>query len=81
MKRNTTKLALILVAIVAVSQAIQLPQCQASSFFKTLPLVPNESFIMNLDSFFGGYNLQYTTEADDLIKNYITLNNKFWKQK
>jgi hypothetical protein len=71
----------LLLAIVAAIHAIQLPQCQTSAFYKTLPLVANETFIMDLDSFFGGYNLQYTTVADQSIQKYISLGSKFKKQK
>lgn len=48
---------LALLALLALVCSVQLPQCQTSDFYKTLPLVVNETFIMNLDSFFGGYNL------------------------
>lgn len=74
------KLIIILALFVSIN-SIQLPQCQTSSFYKTLPLVPDESYIMDLDSFFGGYNLEYTVLADASIQKYISLNSKFRKQK
>lgn len=71
----------IIITILTTANSIVLPQCQASSFFKTLPLVPDESYIMDLDSFFGGYNLNYTVVADPTIQKYISLRSKIKKQK
>jgi hypothetical protein len=77
---DTYKLIFIL-AILSSTSALPLPQCQTSPFYKTLPLVPNESYIMNLDSFFGGYNLEYTVLVDQSIRKYISLSSKLRKQK
>lgn len=58
MKVCLQTLAIIIILVLLPSRsALPLPQCQTSSFYKTLPLVSNESYIMDLDSFFGGYNL------------------------
>ena len=72
---------LALFTLLALACSVQLPQCQTSDFYKTLPLVANETFIMSLDSFFGGYNLEYTTDADPALQKYISLNSKYKLQK
>ena len=72
---------IIILSIIASANCIALPQCQTSDFYKTLPMVPNETYIMNLDSFFGGYNLDYKVTADSTIRKYISLNDKMRKQK
>lgn len=35
------------------------PKCQPKFFYRTLPMIPNESAILNLDSLFEGYNLNF----------------------
>lgn len=67
---------LIITLLVASTQAIDLPHCQTTDFYRTLPLVANESYIMDLDSFFGGYNLDYSVKAAPAIQKYITLKDK-----
>ena len=78
---STTLQYIIILSIIAFAQTIALPQCQTSDFYKTLPMVANETYIMNLDSFFGGYNLEYKVTANSTIQKYISLNNKTRKLK
>jgi hypothetical protein len=37
--------------------AAPVPKCQTGFFYKTLPLIADESSIINLDQLFNGYNL------------------------
>jgi hypothetical protein len=71
----------IITLLLVATQGIDLPHCQTTAFYKTLPLVANESYIMDLDSFFGGYNLDYSVKADPTIQKYVTLKDKMRKQK
>jgi hypothetical protein len=56
--------------------AAPVPKCQTGFFYKTLPLIAEESSIINLDQLFNGYNLQYSLKDHDKFKDYITLGDK-----
>ena len=67
---------LLLAALLSVSWAISLPQCQVGSFYLTLPLTPSETHIVNLDQLFTGYNLNYTSNIPPDILPHTKITRK-----
>jgi len=63
MKRSLLTIVVCSLLLTA-SQAIDLPNCRTSDFFKVLPLIPEEAYIINLNSIFAGYNLQFNATVD-----------------
>ena len=41
------------------------PKCKTGFYYRTLPLIADESAILPLDSIFHGYNLNYTLSAHE----------------
>jgi hypothetical protein len=74
-------LTVLIATLLSTLRSAPLPQCQTSAFYSTLPLTPDESSILNLDSIFGGYNLNYSLEADPNVLKYLTLGSKTRKLK
>ena len=59
-KTNLFLLFIILSVILYQSHASDpIPRCQAGFYYKTLPLIANEAAILNLDTLFDGYNLNF----------------------
>jgi hypothetical protein len=52
------------------------PRCEQRPYYKILPMISNESAILNLDNIFDGYNLNFTLSGHEEWKNLITLGEK-----
>jgi hypothetical protein len=50
----------LLLMLLRVESAKPTPKCQQKPFYKILPMISNESAILNLDNIFDGYNLNYS---------------------
>ena len=57
--------------LLTVILAIDLPNCRTFDFFNILPLVPEEAYIINLNSIFAGYNLRFNATVDPDLQKYI----------
>ena len=51
-------------------------KCKANFFYKTLPMVRDENYNINLDRQFDGYNLSFSLKGTDGIRDLLTLNDK-----
>jgi len=52
------------------------PKCEPKFFYHTLPLIANESAILNLDNLFDGYNLNFSLKGQEEWAKYIELTEK-----
>ena len=52
------------------------PKCKQNFYYHTLPLIADESAILNLDSLFDGYNLDYSLQGSEEWKQYLKLGEK-----
>lgn len=57
------KLLVVLLLVGLVYSAKPVPKCQAKPYYKVLPLIPQESAILNLDNIFDGYNLNFNLKG------------------
>ena len=71
--RNLVFLALIITLAAAIAPA---PKCKPNLYYRTLPLIADEAAILNLDTIFSGYNLDFTLEGADEWKQYISMSEK-----
>ena len=60
----------------AVLGATPTPKCKQNFFYRTLPLIADESAILNLDNLFDGYNLEFSLQGADEWKQYVKLGEK-----
>jgi len=72
---------LCLSVLVGAVTGISLPNCQTNSFYKILPLTPNEAYYLDMGSLFTGYNLRFNYSSDADLQKYIKLTNKIGLQK
>lgn len=68
--------AIFCLILIATALTIDLPNCRTADFFKILPLVPDEAYIINLNSIFAGYNLQFNASVDPDLQKYVKVGNK-----
>ena len=66
----------LLLSLILTTMTISLPNCHSSDFLKILPLVPDEGFIINLNSLFTGYNLDFNATVSPDIEKYINIGKK-----
>lgn len=52
------------------------PKCSPNPYYKILPMIANESAILNLDNLFDGYNLTFSLQGHNEWAKYITLTDK-----
>ena len=75
MKRTLQTIA-VASLLLTLSLTIDLPNCRTADFFKILPLVPEEAYIINLNSIFAGYNLNFNATVDPDLQNYVKVGQK-----
>ena len=70
-------LSFLLLALALIpASPIALPNCHSADFLKVLPLVPEEAYIINLNSLFTGYNLRFNASVDPDLRKYVDLGEK-----
>jgi len=70
---GSSRVLFLLAVTLLQAAAINLPNCHSSEFLRVLPLVPEEAFIINLNSLFTGYNLRFNASVDPDIEKYVEL--------
>ena len=80
MVKHTSFIHLLITFLLGLAAAIDLPNCNAADFFKILPLVPQEAYIINLNTLFAGYNLNFNATVDPDIAKYVQLGSKVTQQ-
>lgn len=58
-----------------------MPKCEQTKYYKILPLIAQETAILNLDDIFEGYNLNFSLSGETDWAKYITLNEKLKLQR
>lgn len=62
-KPRLTTLLLVMSWLMLVSSMAPTPRCKPNFFYRTLPLIADESAILNLDNLFDGYNLKFSLKG------------------
>ena len=65
-----------LLLLITITIQKPIPKCKTGFYYRTLPLIADESAILRLDSIFNGYNLNYNLSGQEEWKDYITLGEK-----
>ena len=69
-------LVVVLLVVGVIVAAGPSPRCKPNFYYHTLPLIAEESAILNLDSLFDGYNLEYSLEGSDEWSEYLKMGEK-----